>query len=1164
MGTDEVQSYIEMLLVTDGTTQRPRYRRMPKAPSQVLIPDLLYRCRLLDTIEGSTVTLTMFLRVGDLGGALWEQEMRILERLADLEHPSLPHLIDGGYLPGPDGGVGAAYIRTRTQGTPGDVADLQRLFRERRGDALPQLWLLADALAVLADAHIAHRMLWPGNLDVTKSGDVVESVRLSRFEMGALISNLFDSGHDLSLAQVRDLYLQQAVESLLYTPPERLRFLFGKPDGQLGGPPGDVFSLGMMATEWLLGLAGDRPVQSDYDDLLRRQAATRTMLERRRNELPSSLAQILTNMLDPRPGGRPTAYQVGQHVNAAYGDAREVLDNNLPTEPYVLAYMPAECDRTLLKWGAINASALTPEGRDELVELIERDTRGAEILHSSNGAEGFANGPVDKLRRAKTVIVGHEITWFGDTLWVQQDGILEYDEILVIKFVRFTSDITTKLDALRTTALPRRLPAAEAIPMPTEAEVAEVWRAGRPAWSSLVLKVESGRVLPKEERSYLEALDWYLRYQRALLTARTYAYMLEPLQKPGRAVLRWDPDADMARGLDDPLRRKMVHDTRRPSLADFVASGGEQTGIDGESIVRVSLAESPEGFPSARGPFTVLETIGADAVEIDTSHQRDLPPRGWLRLESDRGTMPQINRQAEARVELEAQRTLLRQLVQPRGRPILESRWDSAGGYLSGEGRGAVVEMLKHGALFALQGPPGTGKTEVTAQAVAEYITAKPRARVLVSAQSHDALENLAGRILDKLEMTNSGGIPARLDRLALRLEPSRERDRVDPRVAAFQRGRLADGVISYSKSRAQHWLASRRTERPALTPVVQEWLSVLPTSRLELSRRAQAAANVVFATTGAATRENLVNSATDEPFYWVLVEEAARAWPTELALPLVRGSRWTLIGDHAQIGAFSKADIERFLLECKDHPAPEIHAMYLARESYARAFGTFAELFNTAKRDVPRMTLTQQYRMDEQISTLVGDIFYADSGGLKTCREPAPHPLTGPDYLLRSRLIWIDTGEAEHARGFWYNDNEADLCARIVRAMKPSPGARGGAGLAVLTPYRRQVSLLEQRISEQASRVFTVDGFQGREADIVVASLVRDTIARDGTPISSVGHVATAPRTNVLLSRPRELLILVGRWEVYAKHAGPKWRQVAEHFRRHGSIIPAERVRPS
>ena len=71
MSTEVAERYIDALLVGDGTAARPRYRRMP-APVQVLIPDLLYRCHLLDSVEGSTVTLTLFLRLGDLGGALWE------------------------------------------------------------------------------------------------------------------------------------------------------------------------------------------------------------------------------------------------------------------------------------------------------------------------------------------------------------------------------------------------------------------------------------------------------------------------------------------------------------------------------------------------------------------------------------------------------------------------------------------------------------------------------------------------------------------------------------------------------------------------------------------------------------------------------------------------------------------------------------------------------------------------------------------------------------------------------------------------------------------------------------------------------------------------------------------------------------------------------------
>ena len=60
-----------------------------------------------------------------------------------------------------------------------------------------------------------------------------------------------------------------------------------------------------------------------------------------------------------------------------------------------------------------------------------------------------------------------------------------------------------------------------------------------------------------------------------------------------------------------------------------------------------------------------------------------------------------------------------------------------------------------------------------------------------------------------------------------------------------------------------------------------------------------------------------LVEGGSSEPFDWVILEEAAKAWPTELALPLVRGLRWAMMGDQIQIGAFGRYDVERFLNSC-------------------------------------------------------------------------------------------------------------------------------------------------------------------------------------------------------------------------------------------------------
>ena len=429
--------------------------------------------------------------------------------------------------------------------------------------------------------------------------------------------------------------------------------------------------------------------------------------------------------------------------------------------------------------------------------------------------------------------------------------------------------------------------------------------------------------------------------------------------------------------------------------------------------------------------------------------------------------MPQINRQAEARVELESQRVLLNRLIEPKRQPLLGQDWSEAGGDLLGEGRKAVVEMLQQGSLFALQGPPGTGKTQVTSQAVADYVRAKPESHILVSAQSHDALENLAGRILDKLEMVPGPGREARLDRLALhvgRMPKSRE---MDPRVARFRSAPLVQGVLRYSRSRALEWQTSRRSERPALMPVVRDWLTSLPLTQVELNRRARVAANIVFATTGGSTRRNLSEDATDEPFHWVIVEEAGRAWPSELIQPLVRGLRWTLVGDHVQIGAYQKSEIYAYLQGCEDSEDAEIREMYVSRDAYADAFETFGRMFAGPEQSKPRRTLIEEYRMDTDLTSLIGDTFYAGTGGLVPARSRNRHPLESPDILAGSRLVWIDTGVAERCVGYWSNDYEAELCAELVRSMHPNPGRPGGPSLAVLTPYRQQVKVLKRRLTE-------------------------------------------------------------------------------------------------
>lgn len=77
---------------------------------------------------------------------------------------------------------------------------------------------------------------------------------------------------------------------------------------------------------------------------------------------------------------------------------------------------------------------------------------------------------------------------------------------------------------------------------------------------------------------------------------------------------------------------------------------------------------------------------------------------------------------------------------------------------------------------------------------------------------------------------------------------------------------------------------------------------------------------------------------------------------------------------------------------------------------------------------------------------------------------------------------------------------------------------------VALLTPYSRQVKLLTEEIgANEHTAVSTIDGFQGRESDVVIFSTVRCNMEGD------IGFVEDHRRLNVAWTRPKLALIIVG-----------------------------------
>ncbi|OLT32587.1 hypothetical protein BJF79_08495 [Actinomadura sp. CNU-125] len=372
--------------------------------------------------------------------------------------------------------------------------------------------------------------------------------------------------------------------------------------------------------------------------------------------------------------------------------------------------------------------------------------------------------------------------------------------------------------------------------------------------------------------------------------------------------------------------------------------------------------------------------------------------------------------------------------------------------------------------------------------------------------------------------------------------------------------------------------------------PLAEEWLSSVTSNKIELTDRIKSGASVVLATCSiAATITDTVRDPGDM-FDWVIVEEAAKAWPTEVVIPLVLGSRWTLIGDHRQLGAHREEEVGQFLASLRDHADKDMRQHFEERRERERVLKMFGHLFDdlAAAEDgttaavshnaVPLGRLTLQFRMHRTIAEPVGRAFYPleppvlDDDGLPksfldtSAMADVDHGVTRPAPLKNRPLVWVDTAGLDDCveEPFWFNLGEVGLIDRLVDRMRPAPLATPlpqdePDGLVVLTPYRAQKRLLENK-DLLRGRVHTAHSFQGREADRVIVSLVRTT--RTGNTVSgNIGHVGRQEVANVLLSRARRLLVVVGNFGHFAENGGSRWEIVTSTIKRHGVVVPGEEI---
>lgn len=291
-----------------------------------------------------------------------------------------------------------------------------------------------------------------------------------------------------------------------------------------------------------------------------------------------------------------------------------------------------------------------------------------------------------------------------------------------------------------------------------------------------------------------------------------------------------------------------------------------------------------------------------------------------------------------------------------------------------------------------------------------------------------------------------------------------------------------------------------------------------------------------------------------------VIIDEAARVTPPDLLIPMVRAARRIiLVGDQSQLPHILDDEIAR-RLEADEEMPPNTGE--LLRESM---FGhVFARLEKLALADGIRRTVTlnTQYRMHPVLGDFISRQFYDGKVGSGRGAQEFAHDL--PD-MGGSCFAWLDVPRSsgiEERRGTSYvRHAEARAVAERLKTWLDSPASRGMT-FGIISFYRAQADMVRteaeklgifERVNEmlvlaekyrdcigEKLRIGTVDAFQGMEFDVVFLSMTRcrDVEAflaarKNAEPYRIYGHLVSANRLCVSLSRQRKVLVVAGDGEM-------------------------------
>ena len=471
----------------------------------------------------------------------------------------------------------------------------------------------------------------------------------------------------------------------------------------------------------------------------------------------------------------------------------------------------------------------------------------------------------------------------------------------------------------------------------------------------------------------------------------------------------------------------------------------------------------------------------------------------------------------------------------------------------------AVAKAIEAPDIAFIQGPPGTGKTTVIAEIIWQEILRNPNSRILLTSQTNLAVDNALERLQGK-----RGIRPIRIVKTSGEDNLRREGRRyLRPLLSSW----VKNPVEENSDNAVNLWIDTilkEMSQSQKYSEVLQQWQKDLQSKgdylRKDFAQAYLRNVNLVAATCSICGSRKFSEDykflfgENEEPkFDVVIMDEASKATPLEMSIPMVLGKKIILIGDHKQLPPMIDDD-EVIDALIKIGRRDLVDKLGNIKESQ------FKRLFEASQKMRPSLvaTLDTQYRMHAQIMNCISH-FYSDDieGGLKcgitndmdsddpTNRGSRYHGLENQPFINPNvHAIWVDVdGKEEKVGTSSMNRAELKAVAKVLNALRKSNGYDDylkrmtkpeDKEVGVITFYGAQAGELNRmqksgEFGEGNFRIDVVDNFQGMERNIVIVSTVRT---------DRIGFAKEIERINVAFSRAKRLLIVVGDKDFFYRNA--------------------------